>query len=174
MQYQSVYKSNSIICPLCFTNGLTQETLCRSGKWFNGKESRSNPRVVFGTSTCVLLVSCVYRCAQGHEISACHSDILDKLKDVANVPFFLTHKNGFMLDLAILIEDLIDAGLTFDQVENLIERQYKTTYDQFETQFWCDMKLSKLKRTTYKESKHFFPRFSSENFKIYSTPFKGL
>ena len=30
-----------------------------------------------------------------------------------------------MLDLAILIEDLIDAGLSFDQVENLIERQYK-------------------------------------------------
>ena len=153
-QYQSVYKSSPVICPLCFTNGLTQEALCRAGKWFNGKESRSNPRVVFGTHTCVLLVSCVYRCAHGHEISACHSDILDKLKDVTNVPFFLTHKNGFMLDLAILLEDLIDAGLSFDQVENLIERQYKTTYDHFETQFWRDMKL---KCITYDENKHFFP-----------------
>ena len=160
-QYQSVYKSNPIICPLCFTNGLTQETLCRSGKWFNAKESRSNPRVVFGTNACVLLVSCVYSV---HEISACHSDILDKLKDVTNIPFFLTHKNGFMLDLAILIEDLIDAGLSFDQVEDLIERQYKTTYDHFETHFWRDMKLSKLKGITYKERKHFFPTFSSENF----------
>ena len=69
-----------------------------------------------------------------------------------------------MLDLAILLEDLIDAGLSFEQVENLIERQYKTTYDHFETQFWRDMKLFKPKGTTNDERIHFFPRFSSENF----------
>ena len=48
-QYQSVYKSNPIFCPLC----LMQQTLYRPGKWFYGKESRSDPRVVFGTSTCM-------------------------------------------------------------------------------------------------------------------------
>ena len=163
-QYKNIFKSSAIICPLCLKNGLTQETLYRAGKWFNGKESRSNPRVVFGMHTCILLVSCIYRCAHGHEISACRADVLDKLEQLKNIPFVLTHKNGFMLDLGILLEDLIDAGLSFDQVENLVQRQYKTTYDHFGTQFWRDMTLSKLKGITYEESKHFFPKFSSENF----------
>jgi hypothetical protein len=162
--YKDVYKSSPVICPLCLTNGLTQETLFRVGEWFNGRKKRSNPRIVFGTYACVLLVSCVYRCAHGHEISACHPAILDKLEDRTNIPFFLTHKNGFMLDLAILVEDLIDAGLSFDQVENLIERQYKTTYDHFEKNFWRDLELSTRKGIAYDKNKHFFPAFSSENF----------
>lgn len=40
--------------------------LFRCGEWFSG---RLNPRVVYGTHTCTLLVSCIYKCTRGHQVS---------------------------------------------------------------------------------------------------------
>lgn len=135
-QYKSLLQDKPITCPLCTKDGFPNCFLFRHGQWYNGRLQRYNPRVLYGTNTCTLLVSCSYKCSRDHEIAACHADILDFLKRKINVPFFLTHKNGFTLELAFLVEDLVDRGMTFEQVENLLEQQYKTTYNYMEMAFW--------------------------------------
>ena len=83
-----LFKLDPLFCPLC----LMQIPIFRTRKWFDGRMARITPRVLFGTHTPVLLVSDLYRCP--HKISACHPSILDKLKDVTDIPFLLMHKNG--------------------------------------------------------------------------------
>ncbi len=167
-QYQCIEKKHPFYCPLCSDDGCVSNPLFRSGEWFNGRLTRLNPRVVYGTHTCTLLVSCVYKCARGHQVSACHADILETLiekTDAGNyVPFFLTHKNGFIVDLAVLVENLIDSGLSFEQVEILIKMQYKQTYDKFARNFWQVLEQLKQNGIMYEEDKVFFPQFSVGNF----------
>jgi hypothetical protein len=166
-QYQCIDKIHPFRCPLCSGDGCMPNPLFRSGEWFNGRINRLNPRVIYGTHTCTLLVSCVYKCARGHQVSACHADILETLIKKTNegdVPFFLTHRSGFTVDLAVLAENLIDSGLSFEQVETLIRMQYKTTYDKFARNFWQVLEQSKQNGMMYEEDKVFFPEFSVGNF----------
>ena len=167
-QFQSIVKQNLLDCPLCLDDGFMSNPLFRSGEWFNGRLNRLNPRVVYDTHTCTLLVSCVYKCTHGHKVSACHAGILETLTDKANagdyVPFLLTHKNGFTVDLAVLVENLIDSGLSFEQVEMLIKMQYKQTYDKLAKNFWMFLEQSKKNGFMYEEDKVAFPEFSVGNF----------
>jgi hypothetical protein len=78
-QYQCIDKIQPFCCPLCSDDGCMPNPLFHSGEWFNGRINQLNPRVVYGTHTCTLLVSCVYKCACGHQVSACHADILETL-----------------------------------------------------------------------------------------------
>ena len=153
-----------MICPLCTEDGFVQKILDRSGEWYNGRIKRLNPRVLYGTHTCTLLVSCCYKCACGHQITACHPDILKMLKGKIDIPFFLTHKNGFTSDLAAMLEDLVDSGLSFEQIENLIKRQYKTTYDLFEINFWRNSEVRKNRGLIREQTSFVFPKFYGENF----------
>ena len=163
-QYQPLFLTNKLNCPLCAEDGVVSTTLLRSGEWYNGRLTRLNPRVIFGTNSLLLLVSAVYKCSRGHEVSACHPNILEVVKLNAEIPFFLTHKHGFTLQLANLAEELIDNGLSFKQVKNTIYQQYKNTYDRFAASFWRDMALSKSQGVSYDDADVFFPSFSSEIF----------
>ena len=64
-QYQCIDK---IYCQLCSDDGFMPNPLFHSGEWFNGRIDWLNPRVVYGTHTCTLLVS------RGHQVSACRID----------------------------------------------------------------------------------------------------
>ena len=121
-QYKTLF-INKLICPLCSDNKDLSNALFRSGEWYNGRLARLNPRVIFDIHTCILLVSAVYKCSKGHEITACHPDVLHVLKGRTEVPFFLTHRHGFTLELANIVEELIDNGLSFEQVEDTIRKQ---------------------------------------------------
>ena len=162
-QYKSRYQNSSPVCPLCSADGFSSNILFRYGKWYNGRIKRLNPRVLFGTHSCTLLVSCIYTCSVGHEIAACHPAILGTLDGIVEIPFCLTHRNGFTLDLAILVEELVDDGVSFEQIGNLIERQYKSTYDRFAINFWRDLDLSK-KGIVKEQNDIFFPPLSDKNF----------
>ena len=93
---------------------------------------------------------------------------METLTDKANagnyVPFLFTHKNGFTVDLAVLVENLIDSGLSFEQVEMLIKTQCKQTYDKLAKNFWMFLEQSKKKGFMYEEDKVPFPEFSVRNF----------
>ena len=62
----------------------------------SGHLKRFNPRIVFHTNTCVLLVGCMYRCCKDHEISSCHSSVLlsFQVSYTFQLPFCLFHKSG--------------------------------------------------------------------------------
>ena len=79
-------------------------------------------------------------------------------------PFLLTHKNGFTVDLEVLVENLIDSGLSFEQVEMLIKMQYEQTYDKLAKNFWMFLEQSKKNGFMYEEDKVAFPEFSVGNF----------
>ena len=79
-QFPHLFDTRSLLCPLCLGDSEkaaleTTSLLKRTNHWFNGRLKRFNPRIVFHTNTCVLLVSCMYRCCKGHEISSCHSSV---------------------------------------------------------------------------------------------------
>ena len=162
-QYKTLF-INKLICPLCSDNKDLSNALFRSGEWYNGRLARLNPRVIFDIHTCILLVSAVYKCSKGHEITACHPDVLHVLKGRTEVPFFLTHRHRFTLELANIVEELIDNGLSFEQVEDTIRKQYKSIHNRFEASFWRDLALSKTFGVFYEESDMFFPAFSSQSF----------
>ena len=153
-----------LYCPLCDEDGAPLNNLLRSGEWYNGRLPRLNPRAIFDTNNVVLLVSAVYKCCRGHEIAACHPHILEILNTKTEIPFLLTHKNGFTLSLISLVEELADNGLSFEQIESTISRQYKSTYDRFAASFWRDLAMSNSQGVPSEQSDMFFPAFSTQHF----------
>ena len=80
-QFPHLFDTRSLLCPICLEDSEKtaleiNSLLKRTNHWFNGRLKRFNPRIVFHTNTCVLLVGCMYRCCKGHEISSCHSSVL--------------------------------------------------------------------------------------------------
>jgi hypothetical protein len=163
-QYPSLFMDNKLHCPLCHEDGVLSNNLLRSGEWYNGRLPRLNPRIIFDTNTVVLLVSAVYKCGRGHEIAACHPHVLEILNTKTEIPFFLTHKNGVTLPLVNLVEELADNGLSFEQIESTISRQYKSTYNHFAASFWRDVALSKSQGVPNEKSDLCFPSFSKQHF----------
>ena len=164
IHYKTFFSKNKLNCPLCSADGAFSNILRRSGKWFDGNSARLNPRVIFDLHTCTLLVSALYTCCRSHEIAACHPVILQMLNENVDLPFFLTHKRGFTFDLANLVEQLVDSGMSFEQVNDVIKNQYKTTYDRFEASFWRDLELSKSYGVNYEQIDSSFPSFCHELF----------
>ena len=163
-QYHSLFIENKLCCPLCHEDGALSNNLLRSGEWYNGRLTRLNPRIIFDTNTVVLLVSAVYKRCRSHEIAACHPHILEILNARTEIPFFLTHKNGFTLPLVNLVEELADNGLSFEQIESTILRQYKSTYDRLDASFWRDLALSMSQGVVNEQLDSFFPSFSTQRF----------
>ena len=106
----------------------------------------------------------MYRCCHGHEVKACHPAILELLKENLEPSFLLTHQCGFTLDLANVFEQLVDSGMSFEQVKNIIHNHYRSTYDHFEASFWRDLEFSKTSGINYDQKDLYFPPFSSELF----------
>ena len=96
-QYPSLFTDNKLYCPLCHEDGALSNDLLRTREWYNGRLPRLNPGVIFDTNTIVLLVRAGYKCCRGHEIAACHPNVLEILNIRTEIPFFLTHKTGLTL-----------------------------------------------------------------------------
>lgn len=171
-QFPHLFDTRSLLCPLCLGDSEkaaleTTSLLKRTNHWFNGRLKRFNPRIVFHTNTCVLLVSCMYRCCKGHEISSCHSSVLSNfpVSYTFQLPFCLFHKSGFTKDALLLVQKLVDEGLAFNQIERLFESQYRDCFSSMECKFWCDYPLENHQgdQDIMKELR-FFPSFSNNNF----------
>ena len=171
-QFPHLFDTRSLLCPLCLGDSEkaaleTTSLLKRTNHWFNGRLKRCNPRIVFHTNTCVLLVSCMYRCCKGHEISSCHSSVLSNfpVSYTFQLPFCLFHKSGFTKDALLLVQKLVDEGLAFNQIERLFESQYRDCFSSMECKFWCDYPLENHQgdQDIMKELR-FFPSFSNNNF----------
>lgn len=100
-QFPHLFDTRSLLCPICLEDSEKAaleitSLLKRTNHWFNGRLKRFNPRIVFHTNTCVLLVGCMYRCCKDHEISSCHSSVLlsFQVSYTFQLPFCLFHKSG--------------------------------------------------------------------------------
>ena len=80
-QFPYLFNTRTFLCPICLedadkTDMKTLPFLSRTNHWFNGRMKRYNPRLLYHTNSCILLVSCMYRCCKGHKVSSCHPSIL--------------------------------------------------------------------------------------------------
>lgn len=140
-QFPYLFNTLSFLCPTCLedadkTDMKTHSFLSRTNHWFNG-------RLLYHTNSCILLVSCMYRCCKGHDISSCHPSILSSFPSsyLFQIPFCLFHKSGFTKDALHLVQKLVDEGLAFEQIEQLLELQYCDAFSTMELKFWRDYQL---------------------------------
>ena len=113
-------------CPICLEDSEkaaleTTSLLSRTNHWFNGRLKRFHPQIVFHTNTCILLVSCMYLCCKGQEISSCHSSVLSSFP--VSLPFCSFHKSGLTKDALLLVQKLVDEGLN-----DLLNRNIVTAF----------------------------------------------
>lgn len=131
-----------------------------------GRLKRYNPRLLYHTNSCILLVSCMYRCCRGHEVSSCHPSILSSFPSsyLFQIPFCLFHKSGFTKDALHLVQKLVDEGLAFEQIERLLELQYRDAFSIMELKFWRDYRLRSSQGIQENADKVCFPSFSNHVF----------
>ena len=81
-------------------------------RWKKGDHLRHAPRTLICIDQPILLISCVYRCTQKHEILS-HDPRLLKMCEVQAIPFELKHKIGFTKKFMFYITSHVSAGLSF-------------------------------------------------------------
>ena len=72
-QFPYIFNTQSFLCSSCLedagkTDKKTHSFLSRTNHWFNGRLKRYNPRLLYHTNSCILLVSCMYHCSKGQKV----------------------------------------------------------------------------------------------------------
>lgn len=118
-----------MLCPVCLSAG-TSNNLKRSGKWTDTTWSSAlyEPRMIYDLSNVVILVSHIYMCCSNHQVPSHHASIISALPPSVHVPFFLTNRAGFTVDMLTQISSMIDNGLSFHCIESIIRDQYEQSY----------------------------------------------
>jgi hypothetical protein len=150
-------------CPFCLANGIVA-TLRRSGKWADKTWSGSayEPRVVYDTSFALLLVSHLYICPSNHQVPSHHSSILSSLPSLIYVPFFLTNRAGFTVDMLTQLSSMVDNGLSFHSIANIVHEQYELSYWRLRLRYEQDSSIAG--GTT--NSGQWFPPFDQKCFPL--------
>ena len=73
----------------------------------------------------ILLVSHIYMCPLNHQIPSHHPSILSALPPSVYVPFYLTNRAGFTVDMLTQVSSMVDSGLSFHSIENIVMEQYE-------------------------------------------------
>ena len=148
----------SLLCPFCERQGHSS-FLVRSGIWTDGTPKSSyQPRTIYDSSGTFLLVSGVYICINNHQVPSHNPQILSKLPSTVYVPFLLTNRGGFSMDLITQICSLVDHGLSFLSIEDIIRDQYQQSYCRRRSRYEEDA------RQLGKENVTEFPAFEQTAF----------
>jgi hypothetical protein len=149
---------NGILCPFCSTNGESLY-LRRSGIWTDGHPNTLYlPRVIYDSSSSVILVSAIYTCSNNHRVPSHNPSVISALPSYVYVPFYLTNRAGFTSDLISQISSFVDHGLSFLAIEDIIRDQYKQAYYRLRQRFQGDEQI--LGNRSVKE----FPEFKQSFF----------
>ena len=117
-------------------------------KWKYGGSERDMPRKIYGRDGVVLLVSRVYVCPQGHEITAHDSRILVHLPTDRNNPFILSHKSGVTMGFMNEVNSLARSGMNFSEIEKHFAQHYYDKHWLQEKKWHDDLKSVKEKTST--------------------------
>ena len=91
--------------------------------WKIGQTHSLQPRILHTVEHTVLLVSALYSCSFGHEVSSIDPKFLMQISQ-DHIPFVLLHKTGFLKQFIQSMMSLVRQGMTFSSVEHfLIERR---------------------------------------------------
>jgi hypothetical protein len=104
-----------------------------------------------------------YTCSLGHqEISAVDIDILQQI-DNCNIPFVLSHRSGFTNRLVHYLEELLDTGLSTNQICEVIGRCYRKAYYERAQRYYHDYNIAKHIGIITSKLEHKFPNFEEKN-----------
>ena len=87
--------------------------------WKVGQTHSLQPRILHTVEHTVLLVSALYSCSFGHEISSTDPNFLMQISQ-DHIPFVLLHKTGFLKQFIQSVLSLVRQGMTFSSVERFI------------------------------------------------------
>ena len=87
-----LFNTRSFWCPICLedadkTDRKTPSFLSRTNHWFNGRLKRYNPRLLYHTNSCILLVSCMYRGSRGFVLPSFY---------IVELSFFISFSNSVL------------------------------------------------------------------------------
>ena len=88
--------------------------------WKLGQANSLQPRVLHTSEHTVILVSAVYVCPAGHEVSSTDPRLMEYVGD-HNIPFILLHKTGFMRNFVHTVIELVQQGMTLCGVERFVQ-----------------------------------------------------
>ena len=144
-------------CPRCEEN----TNFLRAVGWKDGRLQRDSPRSIYGNSGIVLIISRKYCCRKGHEIAGHDQAILDMFPVKSVIPFILTHKSGVTTELMENLVSMIRNGLSFVQVQGIMEERLYMKHLNAEGRFLEDLhNYSQTHPVVYETS---FTEFSSSN-----------
>lgn len=115
-QFISSYEDN----PPCTTNNCGGSLALKC--WKVGQTLSLQPRILHTCDHTVLLVSALYSCTFGHEVSSTNPYILSKLPQ-QHIPFILMHRTGFLKEFVESGIELIVQGMTFASVERYVRNR---------------------------------------------------
>lgn len=98
--------------------------------WQDGSVQRLNPRCLYGSRGCVVLVCKIYRCPKGHLLTSCDIRVLQQIGGSIPIPFILLHKCGVSRELQWTIFHLCSKGMSFADIESLILSSVQDHYAQ--------------------------------------------
>ncbi len=115
----SYVKYVQVTCPEC-------DSAIQVKFWNDGAAPSRQPRMLHTFDNIVLLVSCVYKCNQGHECFSSDARILALIPCQVELPFLLLHRTGFTTEFLEMCNSFIGTGMNFYNMESLIiERRWR-------------------------------------------------
>lgn len=110
----------------------------RASFWNDGSSDRKNPRTIHHCNEVCLIVARNYVCEKNskHCFGGTHPSILKQFPDPTLIPFVLLHKAGVTRDLLYQIPKLVNAALSFVEIELfLTELRRERHFHRFLTEF---------------------------------------
>lgn len=127
-----------IYCHICRCKGVSS-TLRITSMWTDGEKGNVYPpRVIYDMSTFVILVSAIYKCPLNHLVPSHHPTVLSTLPSYVYIPFYLTNRAGFTSHLLVYTCSLVEHGVSFLGIEDIIRDQYLYTYNTFKERYIQD------------------------------------
>ena len=142
----SHYNKNGFNCPHESHQGCAFVPVLNisTERWNDGSKERYTPRSLYDLKGRVLLVSRIYTCSAGHEFQA-HDERITKMLPLMNyVPFVLSNRAGFSIDLYNTINTLASAGLPFRQIETTIAQSCFDSFAVAKRRYEADVNAYKM------------------------------
>ena len=146
------------VCPICNEDG--KVISLKPIGWKDGRLNRQMPRQIYGMSGRVLLISRVYRCSAGHELSGHDPAILAMINSQGRIPFLLSHKTGVTRELLDMIVSMVRNGLSFSQINDILLERIHMRHLKLESKFLEDLKLYSASHPIVINSS--FPEFNQQ------------
>lgn len=110
------------------------------GRWKAARGTQDVPRILYCCEGSTLLVSRMYTCKKGHKIISHDPRVIENIPSTFEVPFFLLHRTGFTRELANWVHSCVFAGMTFHEIEEVLNQRHRDMYEERKNKYNAEVK----------------------------------